>query len=87
MPSKTITISAAKWTRVKEAFCAKFPIPKIPDPNDTNKPPNMIDEFTEAEWVFIYIKRYFARIVRSHEVDRKGKDNAPAFDENMIEIT
>ena len=83
MPSKTITISAAKWTRVKEAFCAKFSIPKIPDPNDPN---NMIDKFTDAEWVFIYIKRYFARIVRSHEVDRQGKDNAPDFDESMIEI-
>lgn len=78
MPSKTITISEAKWTRVKEAFCAKFPIP-----TDNEGQPL----FTEVEWVFIYIKRYFARIVRSHEVDRQGKDNALAFDENMIEIT
>ena len=84
MPSKTINITTEKWIRVKAAFIAKFPIPQIPDPND---PDNMIPEFTEAEWVFIYIKRYFARIVRSHELDRQGKDNALPIDNDMVTIT
>jgi len=84
MPSKTINITTEKWIRVKEAFIAKFPIPQIPDSND---PDNMIDEFTEAEWVFVYVKRYFARIVRSHELDMQGKDNALQIDNDMLTIT
>lgn len=84
MPSKTISITAEKWERVKAAFCAKFPVPMIEDPND---PENRIPQYTDAEWVFVYIKRYFARIVKAHENDRQGLDNAPALDNDMITIT
>ena len=78
MPSKTITISAAKWERVKEAIAGHDPIPVGEDGNPL---------YTDAEWVFVKIKKYIARLVRSYEQNRQGQDNAPAYDEDMIEIT
>ena len=77
MPSKTITISAAKWTRVKEAIKGHDPIP-------TNEEGKL--SYTDAEWVFVKIKKYIARVVRSYEQNKQGKDNAPAYDEDIVTI-
>ena len=75
MPSKTITISTAKWNRVKKAFYDFVP-------QDTDGNPL----YTEAEWVFVYMKRLFARKVHSYELGQQGRLSAPAYDENIIEI-
>ena len=77
MPSKTITVSTEKWERVKAAFSGSIPT----DP-ETNEP-----EYTETEWPFIVLKRYVARMVRSHELDRQGKDGAPDFDEDIMTVS
>lgn len=91
MPSKTITISAAKWTRVKDAFVGHSPIPEKVDPAwvDTGDgtPPDMIPVCTEAEYPFYCLKKYVARLVRSYELKVDGKNNASAFDEDIMTIT
>lgn len=75
MPSKTISISAEKWDRVKDAFAKKFP---IPEDEKTHEP-----EHTENEWPFVYLKKLVARIVRAHERNIQGV-SAPEMDEDMV---
>ena len=77
MPSKTITISTEKWERVKAAFARSIPL----NP-ETGEP-----EYTDTEWPFVALKRYVARIVKGYENERQGLDNAPAFDENIMDVT
>ena len=79
MPSKTVTVSTEKWERVKAACAAKVPIPTDPE---TNEP-----EYTEAEWPFVLLKRYFSRLVRSYELEQQGKDDAPDFDEDIMTVS
>ena len=78
MPSKTISITTAKWTRWKTAIINRHPIP-------TDE--KGVDLFTENEWPFVYIKKLCAREVRAYEKDMQGKDNALPLDEDMVIIT
>jgi len=77
MPSRTITVSTEKWERVKAAFA-----PSIPTDDETGQP-----EYTEAEWPFVALKQYVAGMVRSYEQDRQGKDNAPAYDKDIMTVS
>ena len=78
MPSKTLIISNGKWNRVKTAFNTKFTIPKDSEGKDM---------YTENEWIFVYIKKYVARIVKSYENEMQGKNNALPLDEDIITIS
>lgn len=83
MPNKKIIIDNKAWERVKKAF-ASVGIPEIEDPKNPDK---MIPQFTETEWVYYCIKRFVARKVYSYEKSKVGIDNAPQFNNNLINIS